>query len=190
MQVSLETERLVLRPFTAADADNLFELDSDPAVMRFINGGQPTPRAEVEEEDLPWFIEYGERFNGYGFWAAIEKSTGAFLGWFLFRPPEDGRFDEPELGYRLRRPAWGKGYATEGSQALIQMGFTELDVRRVVAFALVDNHSSQRVMEKAGLSYARVFRHKWPDRFDGVEQEVVEYALSKAQWESLQRFAG
>ncbi len=90
MQVTLETERLVLRPFTAADADNLFDLDSDPAAMRFINGGQPTPRDVVQNEDLPWFIEYGERYEGYGFWAVIEKATGEFLGWFLFRPPEDG----------------------------------------------------------------------------------------------------
>ncbi len=185
MQVSLETERLVLRPFTAADADNLFELDSDPAVMRFINGGHPTPRSESENEDLTWFIEYGQRFPGYGFWAVIERSTGSFLGWFLFRPPEDGRPDEPELGYRLRRPAWGKGYATEGSLALIEMGFTKLNVRRVVAFALVDNHASQRVMEKAGLSRERAFRHRWTDRFEGVEQEIVEYGLSKAEWKNL-----
>src|SRR4051812_3020756 len=116
MQETIETERLVLRPFTETDGDNLFELDSDPAVMRFINGGYPTSREVAHNEDLPWFVEYGERVPGCGFWAAIEKATGEFAGWFLFRPPEDGSPNEPELGYRLRRPAWGKGYATEGSR--------------------------------------------------------------------------
>ncbi len=97
--------------------------------------------------------------------------------------------DEPELGYRLRRSAWGKGYATEGSCVLIRMGFTELDLQRVVAFALAGNHASQRVMQKAGLTLARTFRQTWPDRFDGVEQEVVEYALSRADWEQQEAAA-
>ena len=86
VQIFLETERLVLRRFTADDIDNLVELDSDPDVMRFINGGRPTPRHEIESDVLPAYLEYYERFAGYGFWAAIEKSTGRFLGWFHFRP--------------------------------------------------------------------------------------------------------
>jgi RimJ/RimL family protein N-acetyltransferase len=120
MQVFLETERLVLRQFTDDDVDNLVELDSDPDVMRFINGGRPTPRHEIETDVLPTFLEYYERFAGYGFWAAVEKSTGRFVGWFHFRPAKDAHPDEIELGYRLRKSAWGKGYATEGSRALIQ----------------------------------------------------------------------
>jgi RimJ/RimL family protein N-acetyltransferase len=183
MRVFLETERIVLRRFTHADANNLFELDSDPDVMRFINGGTPTPLDVVKNEDLPWFIEYGERFPGYGFWAAEDKSSGEFLGWFLFRPPEDGSPDEPELGYRLRKSAWGKGYATEGSYVLVRKGFAELGVPRVVAFALTGNKASRRVMEKVGMALVRTFCHTWPDRFDGVEQEIVEYALRKADWE-------
>jgi len=67
VQVFLETERLVLRQFTADDADNLVELDSDPDVMRFINGGRPTPREEIENEVLPSFLAYYGRFAGYGF---------------------------------------------------------------------------------------------------------------------------
>ena len=107
MDVFLETERLVLRRFTTDDVDNLVELDSDPDVMHYINGGKPTPRTEVENDILPAFLAYYERFEGFGFWAAIEKSTGEFLGWFHFRPKE-GEGD-PELGYRLRKSAWGKG---------------------------------------------------------------------------------
>ena len=183
MQVSVETERLLLRPFTNIDAHNLFDLDSDPAVMRYVNGGNPTPLEVVQNEDLPWFIEYGERHEGYGFWATIEKSTREFVGWFLFRPAEDGRPDEPELGYRLRQSAWGKGYATEGSRALIRMGFANTPVLRVVAFAHADNTASRRVMEKVGMVLMRTFYLTWADHFDGVPQEAVEYALARAEWE-------
>jgi RimJ/RimL family protein N-acetyltransferase len=123
MHVFLETDRLVLRRFTEADVDNLVDLDSDPEVMRYLTGGRATPREVVQNEVLPRLLSYHERFGGYGFWAAIEKSSGEFLGWFHFRPPLKGaRAGEIELGYRLRRSAWGKGYATEGSRALIHKG--------------------------------------------------------------------
>lgn len=113
--IFLETERLLLREFTEDDIDILVELDSYPDVMRFINGGRPTPRDEIENDVLPTFLDYYKRFAGSGFWAAVEKSTGRFVGWFHFRPAEGAQPNEVELGYRLRRSAWGKGYATEGS---------------------------------------------------------------------------
>lgn len=80
MQVFLETDRLVLRQFTMADADNLVNLDADPDVMRFVTGGIPTSREEIQNEVLPAFLGYYQRYEGYGFWAAIEKATGEFLG--------------------------------------------------------------------------------------------------------------
>src|SRR5687767_13665587 len=126
MHVFLETERLLLRRFTEADVDNLVALNGDPEVMFYLTGGRTIPREEIERDTLPRFLSYYDRFEGYGFWAAIEKSSGAFLGWFHFRPPEDGKPDEPELGYRLVKSAWGKGYGTEGSRALIRKGFTDL----------------------------------------------------------------
>src|SRR6478752_5801867 len=112
MQVFLETDRLVLR-FSLADVDNLVNLDADPDVMRFVTGGLPTSREEIQNEFLPAFLSYYQRYEGYGFWAAIEKATGEFLGWFHFRPLQGSPHDEPELGYRLRKSAWGKGYGTE-----------------------------------------------------------------------------
>jgi RimJ/RimL family protein N-acetyltransferase len=186
MQIFLETERLVLRRFTEADVDNLFDLDSDPEVMRFLTGGKPTPREVIRNEPLPRILHYYERFAGFGFWAAIEKSTGEFLGWFEFRPPEGGGPDEVELGFRLRRSAWGKGYATEGSRALIRKGFTELGVRRVVAQTMAVNTASRRVMEKAGLTLVRTFHQEWQEPIEGAEQGEVEYALTKAAWEQLE----
>jgi RimJ/RimL family protein N-acetyltransferase len=76
MHIFLETERLVLRRFTEADVDNLFDLDGDPEVMRFITGGKPTPR----DEFLPRFLHYYERFAGFGFWAPSRSPQGSFWG--------------------------------------------------------------------------------------------------------------
>jgi RimJ/RimL family protein N-acetyltransferase len=182
MKVFLQTERLLLRRFTGDDVDNLVELDSDPDVMRFINGGRPTPRREIENEVLPAFLGYYERFAGYGFWAVVERSTGSFVGWFHLRPAE-GPSDEVELGYRLRRSAWGNGYATEGSRALIDKAFAELGVRRVFASTMVVNVASRRVMEKAGLRFVRTFHQPWPDRIEGEEEGDVEFALVRSEWE-------
>jgi RimJ/RimL family protein N-acetyltransferase len=182
-QVLLETDRLVLRRFTESDLDLLVELDSDSEVMRFITGGRATPRVEVEKEVLPAFIGYYERFDGYGFWAEIEKKSGAFIGWFHLRPGPGAPVDEPELGYRLRSSAWNKGYATEGSRALIHKAFTELGATRVVAETMAVNVRSRRVMEKAGLTLVRTFRQEWPYRIEGDNDGDVEYAVRKADWD-------
>jgi RimJ/RimL family protein N-acetyltransferase len=194
VNIFLETERLLLRRFTEDDVDNLVELDSDPEVMRYVTGGRPTPREMIEDDFLPAFLAYYERGDRYGFWAAIEKSTGEFLGWFHFRPPHGSSDpDVAELGYRLRRAAWGKGYATEGSRALIRKGFSERGVRRVTAMTYEENIGSRRVMEKSGLRLVRAFRTSLAnvqtadtydvsagDFFDGDD---VEYALDRAEWE-------
>jgi RimJ/RimL family protein N-acetyltransferase len=182
MDVYLETERVRLRRFTAADAALLVELDSDPAVMRFITGGRPRSRSEIEEEYLPSWLQCYERWDGYGFWAALEREDDAFAGWFHLRPREDGPPDEPELGYRLRRSLWGRGYATEGSRALIERAFRELGAARVTAETMAVNAASRRVMEKAGLRYVRTFHQEWPDKIEGDEHGDVEYALTRAEW--------
>jgi RimJ/RimL family protein N-acetyltransferase len=183
VEVFLETQRLLLRRFSMADADNLVSLDADPDVMRFVNGGIPTCRDEIEHEVLPAFLGYYERYEGYGFWAVIEKATGEFAGWFHFRPGQAAAPGEVELGYRLRKPAWGRGYATEGSRALIAVGFTTFGVRRVTAEAMAANTASRRVMEKSGLSLVRTFRRPWPDSVNGGEIDAVEYALDKLNWQ-------
>jgi len=182
-RVHLETERLLLREFTPDDAGLLEELDSDPAVMFFITGGRATPLQEIEQEFLPAFLAYHARADGYGFWAAIERGTGAFLGWFHLRPEAGHPHDEPELGYRLRREAWGQGFASEGSRALVDTAFAQLGARRVVAFTMVAHVASQRVMEKAGLRRVRTFTQDWPYRIPGEELGDVEYALTRQEWQ-------
>jgi len=187
MEIYLETERLLLRRFTVHDVDNLVLLDGDPEVMRYLSGGAPTPRDVIERETLPRFFSYYERGDRYGTWAAIEKTTGAFLGRFIFRPLQDTSPDVFDLGFRLCRAAWGQGYATEGSLALVRKGFTELGVRRVTASALAANIASRRVMEKAGLTRVGTHRSAHPERFGGQDPEVFVYALTREAWERTQR---
>jgi RimJ/RimL family protein N-acetyltransferase len=181
MHVYLDTGRLQLRRFTPDDLDDLCQLNSDPAVMRYINaGGVPMSREELADDYLPAYLAYYTRGDRYGFWVAVEKASGAFLGWFHFRPAPDGAPDEPELGYRLRAAAWGHGYATEGSRALLHKGFSEFGVPRVVASALVDNVASRRVLEKLGFTQTRTFRMTGEGL---VDAEAVEYVLERADWE-------
>ena len=186
MLIFLETERLLLRQFDVRDSDLLMELDSDPRVMRYITGGAPTSRDEIEGEVLPAFLGYYQRFPGYGFWAAIEKTTKDFLGWFHYRPAPGEPEDQPELGYRLRCSAWGKGFATEGSRALIAKGFAEFEVERVVASAMAVNTASRRVMEKSGMRLVRAFVADWPVSIPGDEDGDVEYAITRSEWEQNQ----
>ncbi|HVV08928.1 GNAT family N-acetyltransferase [Amycolatopsis sp.] len=177
MGTFLETGRLTLRRFTVEDTDNLIELDSDPEVMRFLSGGVPTPPEQVRDEILPRLLGYYETFEGFGCWAVQEKGSGEFLGWYSLRP--DPQSEGVELGYRLRRSAWGRGYATEAGKALLHKGFTELGVERVWAQTMTVNVRSRRVMEKLGLRYVRTF---WPDLepIPGSEEGDVEYAVTKA----------
>src|SRR5918992_413033 len=183
MQVFLETDRLILRQFTADDADLIVELDSDPEVRRHVQLN-PTTRTEAAGEILPAWLRYYDRYRGYGFWAAIERATSDFIGWFHLRPGlTDGRDDEPELGYRLRRASWGRGYATEGSRALIDKAFSDLGARRVWAETMVVNTASRRVMEKAGLRFAGTIVQDWPEKLPGDEEGDVRYEITREEWE-------
>jgi RimJ/RimL family protein N-acetyltransferase len=180
--IVLSTPRLVLRRFRSSDADLLVELDSDPDVMRFINGGRASSRSEIEDEVLPCWLNHYETYEHYGFFAALERDTGAFVGWVHLRPADPSAHDQPELGYRLCQSAWGRGYATEVSRALVRAAFTEYGARRVFAETMAVNVASRRVMEKAGLQLVRSFVADWPDKIDGDEYGDVEYALTREQW--------
>jgi RimJ/RimL family protein N-acetyltransferase len=169
---TFETERLSLRPVTLDDVDALVALDADPAVMRYITGGRPTPRTEVVETT---------RASLDHLWLAVVASTGEQIGWFSLRPSDAGG-RERELGYRLRRSAWGQGYATEGARALVGRAFTDFGARRVWAQTMAANTASRRVMERCGLRYVRTFHLDWPDHIEGGELGDVEYELSEQGW--------
>ncbi len=182
----LETDRLVLRPFTNADAPHLLALDNDPEVMRYINGGRPTTAGSIRERTLPRLLHDHPCTGTRGFWAAEEKATGTFLGWFELRPVDDHDRTVVELGYRLNRAAWGRGYATEGALALVRKGFTDLGAERVTANTMAVNAGSRRVMEKAGLTFLRSYAEDWPDAIEGSEHGEVEYVLTRAEWQARQ----
>jgi RimJ/RimL family protein N-acetyltransferase len=179
VRIYLETDRLRLRQFTGEDVDNLFELNSDAEVMRYLIGG-PTSRAKIRDEIIPFHLGRYEESDEFGTWAAEARSTGEFLGWFHFRLADSRGID---LGYRLRKATWNKGFATEGSRALIRKGFADLGVPRVFAHTMTVNAASRRVLEKSGLVLVRT--HAWDsaDAVEGSEHGEVEYALSRADWE-------
>lgn len=180
----LDTERLSLRQFTADDADLLIELDSDPEVTRYLTGGEPTAPEDVRERDLPGILAGYERWDGrFGLFAAEDKATGAFVGWFILRPERDAPLDEVEIGYRLRRAEWGKGYATEGSEALLRKAFTELGVRLVWADTMTVNTGSRKVLEKVGMKVTDTLETP-PDMLmiEGSEQGGVHYEITREQW--------
>lgn len=99
MRTFLETERLLLRQFTEGDVGNLVALDSDPVVMRYLTG-EPTPRVEIENAVLPGILRDYQR-GPAGRWAALDRTTGEFIGWLALQPPAGGGVEELELGYRL-----------------------------------------------------------------------------------------
>ncbi len=198
MRIFLETERLILRRLTPDDVDTLHELDSDPEVMRFLNGGIPTPRSVIEHTLLPAILRAYESEGPSGTWAALERTEGAFLGWFSLRAESVEHPERVSLGYRLRRAAWGQGYATEGAQALIRKCFTELGVERVSATTYQDNLASRHVMEKVGLKLARTYRLVQEDLAasasyvaagDLWDGDDLEYALLRTEWERLYNIA-
>ena len=181
---AFSTDRMALRRFRSADGAGLLALDSDPAVMRFL--GPVRSLAEIEEGTLPLFLTCHARHPGFGYWAA--EVGGELIGWFGLRPvtPSAAWIDHwPEappgdtavvsLGYRLRRSAWGQGYATEGARALVARAFAELGVSRIVATTMAVNSGSRRVLEKAGLHYTRTVHLSWDDPLPGTEHGEVEY---------------
>ena len=184
MSPYLATDRLTLRPFAADEADLLIELDSDPAVMRFLSGGEPTEPELVRELVLPSVLAGYEQWAGrFGLFAAQEKDSGAFVGWFCLRPERDGPLDEVELGYRLRQDAWGKGYATEVAAALVDKAFSELDVRVVWGATMSRNLASQHVMEKVAMTVTQTL--ETPEDMLAVEDSELggfRYEITREQW--------
>jgi RimJ/RimL family protein N-acetyltransferase len=181
--ILLETPRLRLRRFGPADIDRLVELDSDPEVMRYISYGVATPRERYESEIMPRWLALYASSPLLGYWAAELRDGGEFLGWFHLRPD---RIDEgeQELGYRLRRPAWGHGYATEGGRALVAHGFERVGAGKISARTLRANRGSQRVMEKCGLAYECDFVYP-EDVIAGRsedERAAVKYAVTRSSW--------
>ncbi len=184
----LETERIVLRRFQSADAQLLFELDSDPEVMRFITKGKPTPRGQIEEEILPRILSYYSRVPTQGVWAALLKGQGEFVGWFHLRA-DKLEPAEMELGYRLKRSCWRAGLASEGARALLAKGFGEWQMDKICARTLVGNLGSRRVMEKIGLQFEGEFSYpaEMLPEWAPEERQAVKYSLTRDRYSAIAR---
>jgi RimJ/RimL family protein N-acetyltransferase len=181
----LETDRVALRQFVEGDAASLFSLDSDPEVMRYVGPQFALPNEEAYRERIRnYFQPYYAKGPDFGFWAAEERATGRFVGWFHLRPAPDYRFareagfrdGEYDTGFRLVRSAWGNGYATEVTRALLVRGFAQPAVEAVVACALVGNRASCRVLENCGLR--RVGEFPLP----GFAMPAAKYAVTRREF--------
>ena len=176
--VYLKTNRIILREVSADDEQDFFDLDSDAEVMKYISDGKPSRLEDINKTLLRAKELYKKYHNKFGFWTAIEEESEKFIGWFHFRPCKKTPDDllTIELGYRLKKEFWGKGYATEVSLALIEKGFNELNVTEVFAKAMKENSASQKVMEKAGLNFTKDCRE---EIFPGISKDAVKYSITK-----------
>jgi ribosomal-protein-alanine N-acetyltransferase len=152
MQI-LETDRLVLRRLLPEDLDRLFALYSDPDVRRYFPEG--TLSYQDTKEELEWFLNGHPVHPELGLWATIHKATGAFIGRCGLLPwTIDGR-TEVEVAYLLDKAYWGQGLGTEAAQAILDYGFRQLRLSRLICLIDQDNRASINVATKIGMLFER-----------------------------------
>lgn len=164
----LETERLLLRPLLASDADAIYALRSDAEIMRYIR--EPQNRRETEN----WIRLVSSRWQKekLGFCGVVEKKSGVLTGWCgVWRLSET---DEVEIGYAIAKKFWRRGFATEAAEALLQYTFAQIKPDKITAVAEPENTASRRVMEKLGMKFIRT------DQF--YERQLVQYAITDQEF--------
>ncbi|URK86835.1 GNAT family N-acetyltransferase [Rhizobium sp. RCAM05350] len=171
----LQTMQLTLRPCCPSDRADFIDLERDPEVMRFLNGGHAVDH-EQSDPNATFLMPRGT--EPY-VWTARRTANGAFVGWFCLWPESETL---AELGYRLRRTEWGQGLASEGAAALVDWGFRSGGYDTITASTMAVNSASRRVMEKIGLTYARTDHVDWPDPIPGSEYGEVWYELTRTAW--------
>jgi RimJ/RimL family protein N-acetyltransferase len=175
---ALATGRLRLEPLTEAHTDLLVALDSDPEVLRHIVG-RSLSREEVVRDHLPRRLRPDGPPRGIGYWAGFEG--GDFVGWWALAV-DDTDPGTAELGYRLRRAAWGRGLATEGSRALLDHAFGTLGLPVVWATTMAVNAGSRGVMTRLGMTHVRTDAEEWDDPLPGADLGEVRYEITREQW--------
>jgi RimJ/RimL family protein N-acetyltransferase len=173
--VVLNTIRLTLSPCVPEDCADFIAMERDPEVMLFLNGGHAVDR-ETADPAATFLMPTGTEPH---VWTARRKADGSFIGWFCLWPESETL---AELGYRLRRDAWGQGIASEGAAALVAWGFGSGGYDRIVATTMAVNLASRRVMEKIGMRHARTEHTVWPDPISGSEQGEVWYEVMRSDW--------
>lgn len=158
---TLFTTRLLLRPLVLADAAGMFELDTDPAVQRYLGGiGGPRPASPADSEATIRFIQAQYAAPGIGRWAVALRATGEFMGWAglkLVTEPVNGQRDFYDIGYRFIPRYWGQGYGYEAARAWLQAGFEAPALPRICAYADKNNAGSRRILTKIGLQEGNAF---------------------------------
>ncbi len=145
--IVLVTERLILREFELTDAEAMFNLNSDEEVLRYTGDKQ----FESIEDANNFFKNYPDyEKNGFGRWALVTKGDKEVIGWCGLKKHEDNTVD---IGYRIFKNQWNKGYATEASIACLEYGFQVFELDEIIANAATENKASIRVMEKIGMEF-------------------------------------
>jgi RimJ/RimL family protein N-acetyltransferase len=158
LPAAIETPRLRLRPWQASDSEPFAALNADAQVMEFF----PKLLSPAESDKIIAILQAHIDKHGYGFWAAELRATGEFVGFIGIQAPRVILPFSPcvEIGWRLARAHWGSGYATEGAEASLQLGFGELELAEIVAFTAFHNERSLNVMRKLGMSEdGQTFEH-------------------------------
>ena len=182
---TLRTERLLLRPWRTSDRGPFAAINADPKVMEHF------PRTSTREETDLWVDKIAARMEqqGFGLWAVEVPGAADFIG-FIGLNPADAILGRPvlEIGWRLARDHWGRGYATEGARASLAHAFDVLGRDEVVSFATTANQRSRHVMEKLGLVRRPEddFDHPGvPPNWSG--RRHVLYRITREQWRSQPR---
>ncbi len=146
---TLQTERLRLRQWHAQDLPAFAALNADPEVMRYF----PATLSRAESDAIALRCQSLIEERGWGFWAVEERSSGAFAGMVGLHTPDAALPCSPcvEVGWRLARAHWGKGYASEAAAASLRFAFTTLGLEEVVSFTALQNLRSQAVMQRLGM---------------------------------------
>jgi RimJ/RimL family protein N-acetyltransferase len=179
----LETERLVLRRWQPPDAAPFAEMNADPAVMEHI--GVPLTRQESDA----FLQRIEQQFDdvGFGLWAVQERSSGALLGFtgLAVHGHAAPTTSTVEVGWRLARPAWGQGFATEAAQAAVAHAFGALALDELVSITTTGNLRSQAVMRRLGMHRAPEldFERERLRPGDPLRAAIV-HRLRRSAWQS------
>ena len=183
MSTIIETPRLLLRNWQEEDRAFFHEINSDPEVMEFF----PALRSREESDALMDRIVAMINDDSFGFYALQDKNTGDVVGFTgLMRTDLEPFMPKGvlEIGWRLAKRYWGKGYVTEAALASLAYAFNERGQDEVVSFAVHNNHRSTSVMQRIGMvnDPKRDFDHpKVPDTHPQLKRHVL-YTISKQQW--------
>lgn len=151
MNIVFETPRLLLRQFTLEDASLIQQLNSDPEVLKYLH--EPPLETVEHAKHILTTVILPQYENNLGRWAIHTKDNNEFIGWCgLKHRPE---LDEIDLGYRLKKTAWGKGYAKEAAQHTIDHGLNKLQLPVITGRAHIENLASLKILEKIGMQFIK-----------------------------------